>query len=66
MAELVSRLLIVTVMAFGLWLVLLVLFRRPSSTIFGLVAAIVSWGGASLAVGWIVPMLQRSGLWPLV
>jgi hypothetical protein len=45
---------------------LLVVFRRVSSPILGLVAAILSWGGASVAAGWIVTMLRRGGFWPLV
>ena len=66
MADLASRLVVVTTVAFCLWIVLLVVFRRMSSPILGLVAAILSWGGASVAAGWIVTMLRRGGFWPLV
>lgn len=66
MAELASRLVVVTVVAFCLWVVLLRLFRRLSSPLLGIVAAILSWGAASMAADWIVAMLRRGGLWPLV
>jgi hypothetical protein len=66
MAELASRLLVLTVVAFCLWVVLLRALRRVSPPISGIVAALVSWGGASVAAGWIVAILRRTGYWPLV
>jgi|SoiMethySBSTD1v2_1073268.scaffolds.fasta_scaffold4412112_1 uncharacterized transporter YbjL len=65
-AELASRLLVVTVLAFALWLVLLRLLGRVGYPLGGIIAAVLSWGGASAVAGWVVGVLQRSGHWPLV
>jgi hypothetical protein len=65
MAELPSRLVVLTVVAFCFWAVLLWALRHVSPRISGLVAALLSWGGASVAAGWIVAILRRTGFWPL-
>jgi hypothetical protein len=65
MAELASRLVVLTVVAFCFWAVLLWALRRVSSPVSGIVAALLSWGGASVAAGWIVAILRRAGFWPL-
>ena len=60
-----SRLVVLTVVAFCFWALLLWALRRVNPPIPGIVAALVSWGGASVAAGWIVAVLRRTGYWPL-
>jgi hypothetical protein len=64
--DLASRIVVITVVAFGLWVVLLLTLRRLTHPLDGLVAAGLSWLGASVVTGWIVEFLQRAGFWPLV
>jgi hypothetical protein len=66
MAELASRILVLIVVASCFWILLLWPLRRIGEPLGGLVAALLSWGGASLAAGWVVTVLHRVGLWPLV
>jgi hypothetical protein len=65
-ADLASRIVVLSVVAFGFWVVLLWALRRVSNPLGGLAAAVLSWSGASVAVGWLVIVLRRVGYWPLV
>jgi len=62
MGDLARRLLVLVAVAFAAWLCLLVTFRRLP----GLLAALLSWGVASVSAAWVVAVLQQHRLWPLV
>ena len=64
--EIASRIVVLAVVAFCLWLIFLSMFRRLGHAAAGLVAAVLSWAAASVSVAWVVDALRRSGLWPLV
>lgn len=66
MADLESQILVLTVVAFCLWVSLLWPLQRMSGRLAGLIAAVLSWVGASVSAEWIVAVLRRSGFWPLV
>jgi hypothetical protein len=66
LGDLASRLVVLVAVAFGVWLCLLVLFRRLPAPLAGLLAALLSWGLASVSAAWVVGVLQHHRLWPLV
>ena len=49
MGDLASRLVVLVAVAFAVWLCLLVLFRRLPAPLAGLLAALLSWGLASVS-----------------
>ena len=66
MADLVSQLLMLIVLAFCLWLGLLSTVRRMSVPLAGFVAAVLSWAVATLSIVRAADVLRRTGYWPLV
>ena len=66
LADLPSRLLVLVVIAFAVWLGLLLTFRRLPSPVAGLHAALLSWAVASMSAPWVVGALQHHHVWPLV
>ncbi len=66
MADLVSQLLMLIVLAFCLWLGLLSTLRRMSVPLPGFVAAVLSWAAAVLSIVWTIDVLRRTGGWPLM
>ena len=66
MGDLASRLVVLVAVAFAVWLCLLVTFRRLPGPLAGLLAALLSWGVASVSAAWVVAVLQQDRLWPLV
>ncbi len=66
MADLASRLVVLTLSAFCLWTGLLWMLRRVNRPLAGILAAVVSWAVASAALAWVVTVLRHTGWWPLV
>ncbi len=66
MADLVSQILVLILLAFCLWLGLLSTFRRVNIPLAGFVAALLSWAVATLSAAWTIDVLRRIGYWPLV
>jgi hypothetical protein len=66
MADLVSQILVLIVLAFCLSLGLLSTFRRMSVPLAGFVAAVVSWAVAMLSIVWTIDVLRRTGNWLLM
>ncbi len=63
-----SQILVLTVVAFWFWLGLLWMLRKLNGrgSVAVVVAAILSWVGATASLAWVVAVLRRAGLWPLV
>ncbi len=66
MEDLGSQILVLTAVAFCLWIGLLWPLQKLSARRAGVIAALLSWVGASVSAEWIVAVLRRSGFWPLV
>lgn len=66
MAELGSRIVVVALLAFCLWIGLLTLLRGVNRPLAGVLAAVLSWAVASASAAWVIAVLRRAGLWPLV
>ncbi len=66
MADLESQILVLIAVAFCLWIGLLWPLQKMNGRLAGVIAAVLSWVGASVSAEWIVAVLRRSGFWPLV
>jgi len=66
MGNLVSQLLVLVIVAFVVWVWLLLLLRRVQEPMAGLLAALLSWALASVCVPWVVDALQHHHVWPLL
>jgi hypothetical protein len=66
MGDLLSRLLVLVVVAFVTWVWLSLLFRRIAEPAAGLLAALLSWALASVSSPWLIEALQQHHAWPLV
>jgi len=64
--DLASRIIVLTAVAFCLWIGLMWSFRRVHGRVPGLVAAALSWAGASASAAWFVEVLKHARFWPLV
>jgi hypothetical protein len=65
-ADLASQIVVLTALAFVLWLALLWPLRKMDGGAAGLIAAVLSWVGASASAGWLVTWLRHARFWPLV
>ena len=65
MTNLASELVVLTGLAFCLWLAILSTLRGVNVPLAGVIAAVLSWAGATLSLAWTVELLQRTGHWPL-
>lgn len=61
MTAFASAVILATVVAFGIWVVLLRVLERTRMPFAGVIAAIVSWACASLSLLWTVDVLERAG-----
>lgn len=66
MADLGSRIVVLALVAFCLWIVLLTVLRGVNRPLAGLLAAVLSWAVAGVSAAWVIAVLRRAGLWPLV
>lgn len=66
MADLASRIVVLTLIAFCLWTGLLWMLRRVPRPLAGIFAAVLSWAVASASLAWVVAALRSAGFWPLV
>ena len=66
MENLASQLLVLVIVAFVVWVSLLVLLHRIQEPIAGVLAALLSWALASVCVPWVVGALQQHHVWPLL
>ena len=66
MDHLASQVLVLIVVAFVVWVWLLLLLRRVQDPIVGVLAALLSWALASVSVPWLVDALQHHHAWPLL
>lgn len=65
MPSLLTQILVLSALAFFLWLGLLSTFRRARIPLAGVMAAIVSWAIATMSLAWTLDVLRRIH-WPLV
>lgn len=64
MPDLENHMLLLTVVAFCLWLGLLATCRVVGAPLAGIIAAVMSWAGVALSLTWVVDLLRRARLWP--
>ena len=64
--DLASQIIVLTAIAFCFWIGLLWSLRRIHGRMAGVIAAVLSWAGASASAAWFVEVLRRTGFWPLV
>jgi membrane-anchored protein YejM (alkaline phosphatase superfamily) len=66
MADITSQILVLIVLAFCLWLGLLLTFRWMKMPLASFLAAVLSWAVATLSIAWTIDVLRGSGHWPLM